>query len=86
MAQNQTMIRPPGVTYAVSNTGPLISAFQSGSFELLTHIFVQIHTSPACVSELVKHGWEQVVNAASSKLVTVKLTSGEEKQAVRVAE
>jgi len=86
MAQNQTMIRPSGATYAVSNTGPLISAFQSDSLELLTHIFAQIHTSPACVSELVKHGWEQEVNAASSSLVTVKLTSGEEKHAVRVAE
>lgn len=32
--------RLPGTTYAISNTGPLISAFQSNSFGLLTQIFV----------------------------------------------
>ena len=78
MAQNQGPIRSPGVTYAVSNTGPLISTFQSNSFELLTQIFAEIHTSsPDCVVELVGHGWKEAVDAASSKLVVVELTSDE---------
>lgn len=80
------MTRSPGVTYAVTNTGPLISAFQSDSFELLTQIFAQIHTSPICMAELLKHGWNEAVKATSSKLMTVKLSSDEEKLAVRLAE
>ena len=85
MAQNQGTPRSPGITYAVSNTGPLISAFQSNSVELLTRIFVEIHTSPDCVAELVGHGWKEAVDAAS-KLVIVELTSDEEDQALRIAE
>ena len=86
MAQNQAITRLPGVTYAVSNTGPLISAFQSNSFELLTQIFAEIHTSPVCVTELIKHGWDEAINTASLKLITLILTSGEEEQALRISE
>jgi predicted nucleic acid-binding protein len=86
MIQYQTTIRPSGVTYAVSNTGPLISAFQSNSFHLLSQIFAEIHTSPVCIAELVKHGWEEAIKAASTNLVTVGPTSDEEKQALYIAE
>ena len=86
MTQARSTIRLPGVTYAVSNTGPLISAFQSDSFALLTKIFAEVHVSTACVAELTKHGWEEEVKAASAKLVTVKLTSREEKRAFSLAE
>lgn len=86
MAQPPATTRLPGATYAVSNTGPLISAFQSNSFELLAQIFAEIHTSPGCVAELIKHGWEDAIRIASSKLVTVSLTSDEETQALRIAE
>jgi len=86
MAQPQATIRLPGATYAVSNTGPLISAFQSNSFELLTQIFAEIHTSPGCIAELVKHDWGDAIKIASSKLLTVRLTSDEENQALRIAE
>ncbi len=86
MAQNQGSTRSPGVTYAVSNTGPLISTFQSNSFKLLTQIFAEIHTSPACVAELVGHGWKEAVDMASSKLVIVELTSDEKDHALRIAE
>ncbi len=42
MAQTKPKARLSGVSYAVSNTGPLISAFQSDSFSLLTKIFAEI--------------------------------------------
>lgn len=86
MAQPQTTNRLPGATYAVSNTGPLISAFQSNSFELLIRIFAEIHTSPGCVAELIKHGWEEDIKNASSKLFSLNLTAAEENQALRIAE
>ena len=85
MVQNQPVIRLPGVTYAVSNTGPLISAFQSDSFSLLTQIFAQIHISPVCAAELTKHGWEQEVQAAAPKLVIVTLTQEEQQHAGELA-
>lgn len=86
MTEHQTVVRPPGITYAVSNTGPLISAFQSNSMNLLTQLFSEIHTSPVCIAELIKHGWEEDVKAASSKLVIVELTPQEEDQALNIAE
>ncbi|MEK7785065.1 MAG: hypothetical protein AAB658_06510 [Chloroflexota bacterium] len=85
MAEEQPTARLSGATYAVSNTGPLISAFQSDSFALLAQIFAEIHISTACAAELTRHGWEEEVQAASPKLTIVKLTSGEEKRAQTVA-
>jgi predicted nucleic acid-binding protein len=73
------------VTYAVSNTGPLISAFQSDSFALLTQIFPEIHVPTVCVAELTKHGWEEEVKEASLHLVIVKLKRSEEKRALTFA-
>jgi len=77
--------RLSGVTYAISNTGPLISAFQSESFALLTKIFAEIHTSAGCTAELTKHGWGGEVRAASPKLVIVQLTPDEEQRARTIA-
>ncbi len=82
----QTTVRLPGITYAVSNTGPLISAFQSDSFALLTKIFPLVYVSTACVTELKKHGWEAEVQAASSQLIIVKLTVSEEQRALTFAQ
>lgn len=78
--------RLPGVTYAISNTGPLISTFQSDSFALLTKIFATILVSTACVAELEKHGWEEEMQSASPQLVIVKLTANEEKRSLTFAE
>jgi predicted nucleic acid-binding protein len=86
MTQHQIIIRSPGVTYAISNTGPLISAFQSNSFNLLSQIFSEIHTSSICVTELIKHGWEKNIESASPKLVIVELIPDEEDQALHTAE
>ncbi|MBX3061124.1 MAG: hypothetical protein KF770_32090 [Anaerolineae bacterium] len=72
-------------TYALSNTGPLISAFQSNSFALLGQLFAEVRVSPVCVEELIKHGWESAIELAKPQLVIVKLTSGEEKKAWGIA-
>jgi predicted nucleic acid-binding protein len=86
MAQPFSVIRLPGITYAVSNTGPLISAFQSDSFALLTKIFPTIYLPTACVAELEKHGWGEEVHAALPQLVIVTLTANEEKRVLVFAE
>jgi len=80
MAQTEPIVRRRGVTYAVSNTGPLISAFQSDSFPLLTRIFAAIHVPMACAAELEVHGWEKA-RAASPQLAVLRLTWQEERRA-----
>lgn len=85
MAQAPRIARPPGVTHAVTNTGPLISAFQSNSFGLLTQVFPVIHVPAACVVELEAHVWKAEIIAAGRQLVIAKLTGGEEKQALAIA-
>lgn len=74
------------VTYAVCNTGPLISAYQSDSFGLLRQIFAEIHISTACVAELIRHGWEAEIKATTPPLVIVSLSADEEQQAMAIAE
>ncbi len=86
VTRSQPIIRLPGSIYAISNTGPLISAFQSDSFSLLTKIFAVIHVPMSCVAELEKHGWGDEVQAASSQLIVVPLTTAEEKRAMTLAE
>jgi predicted nucleic acid-binding protein len=85
MAKARTVSRLPGATYALSDTGPLISAFQSESFPLLTQLFPEVHIAPACLAELIQHGWETEVRSASSALRIVKLTSSEQRRARAVA-
>jgi len=85
MAQDQPVARSPGVTYAVSNTGPLISAFQSDSFALLTEIFSVVHVPAACESELIEHGWEEELRTAKGRLTTVELAPSEQRRALTVA-
>jgi len=85
MAQEQLTARLPGATYAVSDTGPLISAFQSDSFALLANIFAGIYIPTACATELTKHGWREEVHAASPKLVIVQLAANEERHALTIA-
>lgn len=70
----------------ISNTGPLISIFQSNSFELLTQIFDEVWISGACRSELIEHGWADAIQAARAKLVIVELTSDEKQSALLIAQ
>ncbi len=84
--QTQSIARPPGATYAISDTGPLISAFQSDSLALLARIFPMLHIPVACAEELENHGWSREVSDASDHLIIVKLTEDEEKYALSFAE
>jgi predicted nucleic acid-binding protein len=72
-------------TAAISDTGPVISAFQSDSLGVLLHIFAAIYVPPACLAELNQHGWRSEVGAASPFLVPVVLTETEEKRAEEFA-
>ena len=78
--------RRSGVTYAVSNTGPLISAFQSDRFGLLIQIFAAIFVSTARVTELKEHGWDEELLTASSHIQVLTLTAQEEQQALAFAQ
>lgn len=73
----------------VSNTGPLISAFQSGSVPLLVSVFEEIHVPSGVVAELSDHGWTKEFEAALH-VVPTPLTAAEQKRvgsiAVRVSE
>ena len=77
--------RSPGTTYAISDTGPLISAFQSESFDLLTQIFFLIFVSTTCIAELKEHGWEEEIQSAGARLAIVTLTTDEQRQALTFA-
>jgi predicted nucleic acid-binding protein len=46
---------------AVSNTGPLISAFQCGRVDLLKRYFSVIYITTAELTELEKHGWADAI-------------------------
>lgn len=86
MTQEQSTTHPSIGTVAISYTGPLISVFQSDSFELLTEIFTEVWISAVCRSELIRHGWADEIEAAGSKLVIVDLTTDEEQAALSIAE
>ncbi len=79
-------MRLPGATYAISDTGPLISCFQSDSFHLFAQIFTEIHLPPVCLKELQEHGWGEYVKTAMPRLVIIDLMPYEEQQADIVAE
>lgn len=71
---------------AVSNTGPLISIFQSDTLDLVVALFSHIHTSEACVVELIRHGWEDALAQAGPTLTDHKLTESEAVQARELAQ
>lgn len=69
----------------VCNTGPLISALQSDSLDLMTALFGVVHTSEACVAELIRHGWGQALIRAGSSIVQHSLTLSEAELAISIA-
>lgn len=85
MAQTKRSPRAPGATYAISNTGPVIFAFQSDSVSLLTGIFAEIHIPETCATELVPHGWQEEIEAAGDQLVILMLTPKEAREARTLA-
>jgi predicted nucleic acid-binding protein len=70
---------------AVSNTGPLISIFQSNSLDLVVALFGRIHTSKACEVELMRHDWGDALARAGPAIISHKLTSSESAQAKEFA-
>ncbi|MEM7533223.1 MAG: hypothetical protein AAF639_13665 [Chloroflexota bacterium] len=85
MAHIQNNAQPSDWMIAISNTGPLVSAFQSDSFHILSELFDEIRISSVCKSELIKHGWEGEIQKADSKLIILHLTANEEREAKEVA-
>ena len=74
-----------GKTCAICDTGPLISAFQSGSFALMVEIFHQIVIPSVCRTGLEEHGWIEELTAASFLVRAMKLTANEASHAIGVA-
>ena len=66
---------------AISDTGPLISIFQSDSMDLVAALLGRLHTSAACLAEAVDHGWAEAINATGAMLISSPLTSEEDVQA-----
>jgi len=76
---------PENLLIAVSDTGPLISIFQSDSLELVATLFGQIHISETCEVELVNHGWAGAITRAGVTIISHKLTGSEAAQAGDIA-
>ncbi|MBM4083437.1 MAG: hypothetical protein FJ272_01465 [Planctomycetes bacterium] len=79
----------PDKIVVVSNTGPLISAFQCGRTDLLRRYFSVIYITPSEFAELNQHGWaEDVQRLISEGLVVVveALTAREKEEAEQVAQ
>lgn len=75
----------PGITYAISDTGPLISIFQSDSFDLVTAILPIIHIPSACETELLQHGWNEAIQSASSQIKIRPLSRSEKAMSWTIA-
>lgn len=69
---------------ALSDTGPLISAFQSNSYSILLQIFDAVYTTPTCISELIRHGYQRDVD--ESDLQVIQLTTTETQFAYSLAQ
>ena len=70
---------------ALSDTGPLISIFQSDSLDLLLALFSHVGISETCVAELTKHGWYDDLVRAAPFVVSHRLTESESAQARELA-
>ncbi|MCS7188051.1 MAG: DUF3368 domain-containing protein [Armatimonadetes bacterium] len=73
---------------AVSDTGPLLSAFQCGRIDILKHFHEAIYITHEQVAELQGHGAGKEVDELVKEgfLIVVSLSEGEEKEALKVAE
>jgi predicted nucleic acid-binding protein len=74
------------VLHVVSNTGPLISAFQSDSFGLVKEMFQIVHLPRACLEELDEHGWMDKVWENREAIRIHDLTSDERAEVLEIAE
>jgi predicted nucleic acid-binding protein len=74
---------------AISNTGPLISAFQCRRIDLLKRYFSLIYITASELKELEKHGWlREVQTLINERLIIVikHLTKLEKDSSIQIAE
>ncbi len=71
---------------AISDTGPLISSFQSDSLDVVVGVVGQIYITPTCVTELQKHGYSEALADAGSSIAVRSLTEAEGRQALLFAQ
>ena len=71
---------------AISDTGPLISIFQSDSLDIVIGLAGQIYITPTCVAELQQHGYREALISAGSSIVVRSLTETEGRQAFAFAQ
>jgi predicted nucleic acid-binding protein len=77
-----------GNDIAISNTGPLVSAFQCGRLELLKIYFLVVYVTISEINELNNLGWISDINKAISNndiIVIESLTGLEQKEAEQIA-
>lgn len=74
--------------YAISNTGPMISAFQSGQVELLKKFYDKIYIPFSELSEYEKHGAGDIIKELidSEFIVVCELTESEKEIAKKISE
>lgn len=72
------MAAPSEKLTAVSNTGPLVSAFQCNRIDLLKHYFTRIYLPPLVLAELEQHGTrDQIQQARAQDFVRVEHLSAQ---------
>jgi hypothetical protein len=70
---------------AIADTGPLISIFRSDCMDLVVALFGQLHTSAACLTEAIAHGWSEEIDAAGATLLRHTLTPDKAVQVQQIA-
>jgi predicted nucleic acid-binding protein len=69
----------------VSDTGSLISAFQSGSFPLLHALIGDVVVPKAVADEIAQHGWSDELAAVGEKIRIVELAPDEQSKVTEIA-
>jgi predicted nucleic acid-binding protein len=85
MGFNQSRI---GNDIAISNTGPLVSAFQCGRLDILRVYFLVVYVTKSEIDELNNLGWKSDIDKAISNndiIVIENLTQSEQKKAEQIA-
>jgi predicted nucleic acid-binding protein len=73
---------------AISNTGPLISAFQCEKVDLLKLYFSLVYITVTELAELQKHGWsDEIQRLINDKFIVVieQFTDQEKEEAIRLS-
>ena len=71
---------------AISDTGPLISIFQSNSLDIVIALVGQVYSTPTCVVELHNHGYAEAFANGGSSISVRTLTAIEARQAFTFAQ